>query len=145
MRKILNTILSHLNWLGITGIIGIFTLMVMLLGRDILTLFPYIAIIIKNGIGTPLGLFSAFLFWVSLFWVLLFRQEVRKVKVATGVFLLLGLIGFIVSGLIHVNYRMPEDATPMITELRKEKEALQRELVTSKEGLEGHFPYFLFG
>ena len=129
-KKIIITVVTILGVLGsIASIISI----VMIYGKDILNVFPYIAIIIKNGIGTALGVFSAFLFLVSLFWVVLFRHEVRKVKAATDVFLLLGLIGFIVSGLIHVDYRMPEDATPMISELKKEKEALQRELVTSKE------------
>lgn len=136
MLKKLMAILSNPNWLnviiGIIGLIGIGA--IVKFWRGILNIFPHVAKIIENTIITPLGIFSAILFsLLFLFWIFLFRHEVRKVKVATGVLILLSLAGFIVSGLVHVDYRIPEDATPMITELRKEKEALQRELVTTKE------------
>ena len=77
-KKIIITVVTILGVLGsIASIISI----VMIYGKDILNVFPYIAIIIKNGTGTPLGLFSAILFLISLFWVFLFRHDVRKFKV----------------------------------------------------------------
>jgi hypothetical protein len=136
MLKKLKAFLSDPSWQGIGAIGTILALtvtLVVIFRKDIFNIFPYISIIIKKGFGTPLGQFSAILFLISLFWIFLFRHDVSKFK---GVLLFLGLAGFIVSGLIPINYRMPEDATPMITELRKEKEALQRELVTSKETIQ---------
>jgi len=111
---------------GILGLLLIFS-------TGILNTFHYIAIFIKNGIATPLGLFSAILSVLSLLGGFLFRHEVRRVKVAICVLLFFSLAGFTFSGLIQYNNRIPKDPTPMITEFSKEKEALNRELVSLKD------------
>lgn len=121
-------ILGLIRSLVILGILGLITGAFVEFGKGIL-------VIIGNGIGTPLGRFSTILFFVLLLGGFLFRHEVRKVKVAiaAGVLLLLSLGGFTASGLIHDNFRMPEDATPKISQLEKQKDALQKELVIAKD------------
>lgn len=125
-----HSFLGSPNWLGIGTIVAILTFLVVLVvyKNELTNGLLNFATSIRNTIRTPLSITLVILSCLSLLAVFLYRHEGRKVKVGTWVLLLFSLGGFIVASL----YPMPQDTT-LISELTKGKEALQKELLNSKE------------